>query len=123
MVPGISPGLAAGYDAHWADPLAGLQFESRTYALLCQKTAALALSLCQGRCMWLLEGGYHVPSLTASVLDSLAAITEAGAASGAGTHVGTAAARAGGQAVHLREEPLHKVDALLDQVVKLHDLS
>lgn len=73
--------------------------------------------------MWLLEGGYHVPSLTAAVLDSLAAITEAGSSSGTGTRAGVAAAGAVGQAAHLREEPLHKVDALLDEVVQLHGLS
>jgi hypothetical protein len=72
--------------------------------------------------MWLLEGGYHVPSLTAAVLDSLSAITEAGAVAGAGACEETDTAAAGDRQPHLREEPLHKVAAVLDQVVKLHGL-
>lgn len=100
-----------GYDAHWADPLAGLQFEARTYHMLCQQTAALAVELCQGRCMWIMEGGYHVQSLSEAVATSLSAILT------------KPRSRSAGQTeVKLREEPLTKVQALLDQVVQSHAL-
>lgn len=104
--------MCTGYDSHWADPLAGLQFESRTYAYLCQSTAALAQELCGGRCMWILEGGYDIPSLTDAVMSSLHAL------------LGTAhASRLPETACeYLREEPLHKVEDVLRKVTKLHGL-
>lgn len=60
---------AAGYDAHWADPLAGLQLRTATYHWLCGALAALAggMESCGGRVVLVLEGGYHRDSLQASV--------------------------------------------------------
>ena len=37
--------VSAGYDAHWRDPLAGLQMRSSTYYRLAHKIKALADSL------------------------------------------------------------------------------
>lgn len=108
--------VTAGYDAHWADPLAGLQFEARTYAMLCQRTAALASELCCGRCIWVLEGGYDLPSLSDSVNSSISAIMQVD-----GGDEGLAMAAAAG-AAHLRPEPIGKVDQVLQQVVQLHGL-
>lgn len=99
---------SAGYDAHVQDPLAGLQFEARTYHMLCQRTAALAKELCQGRCVWILEGGYHLASLADSVASSLCAILDEPWQQE--------------QPQLLREEPLAKVEALLDQVTRTHGL-
>lgn len=99
--------MCAGYDAHWADPLAGLQFEARTYSMLCQQTAALAEELCQGRCVWIMEGGYHLQSLPESVASSLSAIR---------------GAEQQQRQQQLREEPLAKVEKLLEQVTRLHEL-
>eukprot|EP00878_Enallax_costatus_P030722 GHUV01033501.1.p1 GENE.GHUV01033501.1~~GHUV01033501.1.p1 ORF type:complete len:308 (+),score=59.95 GHUV01033501.1:553-1476(+) len=70
--------VSAGYDAHWHDPLAGLQFQSRTYHMLCQSLVQLSQELCKGRCMFILEGGYDKISLAESVCDSFNGIIGAG---------------------------------------------
>lgn len=101
---------SAGYDAHWADPLAGLQFEPQTYSMLCERTARLAEELCQGRCLWILEGGYDIPSLCESVVSSLSAVLTGD--EGSCQHAQPP----------LRPEPRVKVDAALEQVVWLHGL-
>lgn len=64
-------GINIGYDAHFLDPLASLQYSSATYHVLCSKIRKLAEELCQGRVMFLLEGGYHLKALGESVVDSM----------------------------------------------------
>lgn len=73
-------GLVAGFDAHRADPLGHLAWESDTYACLARRVAALADELCQGRCLFTLEGGYHVLSLAESVQLLAQALTDGGEA-------------------------------------------
>lgn len=99
----------AGYDAHWSDPLAGLQFESRTYHMLCQQTSQLARELCHCRCLWILEGGYHIPSLSEAVANSFRGIL-------------SEASLDPGQQQLLREEPMHKVLDVLRKVKDIHAL-
>ena len=73
----FKPGLilvSAGYDAHWADPLASLQVTERGFACLVGILKALALECCQGRLVLSLEGGYDLEALTSSVLASLAVL-------------------------------------------------
>ena len=41
--------VSAGYDAHWRDPLAGLQMRSSTYHRLSQRLTSLSQELC-GEC-------------------------------------------------------------------------
>jgi acetoin utilization deacetylase AcuC-like enzyme len=101
---------AAGYDAHYLDPLAGLQYEGRTYHLLCTTISHLAQELCGGRAVLVLEGGYHVPSLVSSVIDSFAGLT------------GQSCSGDGQRAVGLQEEPLDKVGRLITELQKLHGL-
>jgi hypothetical protein len=86
----------AGYDSHFMDPLAGLQLESRTYHMLCGGLVSLAQELCDGRCMFILEGGYHQQSLAEAVVDSFAGI------------LGLPVLSSGSNTV-LPEEPLAKV--------------
>ena len=62
--------VSAGYDAHFLDPLASLQFASSTYHVLCQNLRQLADRLCHGRLVLLLEGGYRLQALGDSVTDS-----------------------------------------------------
>eukprot|EP00210_Caulerpa_lentillifera_P002036 g1951.t1 len=62
--------ISAGYDTHFLDPLASLQYSSTTYHNLCSKIRRLAQELCQGRVVFLLEGGYHLKALGESVVDS-----------------------------------------------------
>ena len=62
--------VSAGYDAHWADPLAGMQLSIPGYAALARRLKALADELCAGRIVFTLEGGYHLQVLAYAVLDT-----------------------------------------------------
>eukprot|EP01018_Ginkgo_biloba_P018894 Gb_18915 [translate_table: standard] len=65
--------VSAGYDAHVLDPLAGLQFTTGTYYKLASYIKQLAHDLCGGRCVFFLEGGYDLRSLSYSVADTFRA--------------------------------------------------
>ncbi|KAG2716206.1 hypothetical protein I3760_03G113100 [Carya illinoinensis] len=65
--------VSAGYDGHVLDPLASLQFTTGTYYMLASKIKLLAKDLCGGRCVFFLEGGYNLKSLSYSVADSFRA--------------------------------------------------
>ena len=52
--------VSAGYDAHWRDPLAGLQMRTATFHRLAAQLHGLAGRLCGGRLVLLLEGGYDL---------------------------------------------------------------
>ncbi|EYU23736.1 hypothetical protein ABFS82_08G090200 [Erythranthe guttata] len=65
--------VSAGYDAHVLDPLANLQFTTGTYYMLASNIQQLATELCGGRCVFFLEGGYNLTSLSNSVADSFRA--------------------------------------------------
>jgi acetoin utilization deacetylase AcuC-like enzyme len=69
--------VSAGYDAHEADPLAQLRLSTDTYAQVAARLASMAGELCDGRMVWLLEGGYDLDSLGASVAASLVALEAA----------------------------------------------
>jgi acetoin utilization deacetylase AcuC-like enzyme len=66
--------VSAGFDAHWADPLASLALSTTGYFKLVQSLAGLAADLCGGRICLVLEGGYDGPALAASVLASFHAL-------------------------------------------------
>lgn len=61
------------YDGHVLDPLASLQFTTGTYYMLASNIKQLARELCGGRCVFFLEGGYNLSSLSYSVADSFRA--------------------------------------------------
>lgn len=65
--------VSAGYDGHVLDPLANLQFTTGTYYMLSSNIKQLAKDLCGGRCVFFLEGGYNLDSLSNSVADSFRA--------------------------------------------------
>ncbi|XP_011031171.1 PREDICTED: histone deacetylase 14 isoform X2 [Populus euphratica] len=65
--------VSAGYDAHVLDPLGSLQFTTGTYYTLASNIKELAKDLCGGRCVFFLEGGYNLDSLSYSVTDSFRA--------------------------------------------------
>lgn len=65
--------VSAGYDGHVLDPLASLQFTTGTYYMLASSIKKLAEDLCGGRCVFFLEGGYNLTSLSNSVADSFRA--------------------------------------------------
>lgn len=78
LVPICHACLGPGFDAHRADPLGHLAWESATYGHLARRVAALSAELCQGRCLFTLEGGYHVPSLAESVQQLAQALVDGG---------------------------------------------
>ncbi|XP_062148521.1 histone deacetylase 14, chloroplastic isoform X2 [Alnus glutinosa] len=65
--------VSAGYDGHVLDPLASLQFTTGTYYMLASNIKQLAKDVCGGRCVFFLEGGYNLESLSYSVADSFRA--------------------------------------------------
>jgi acetoin utilization deacetylase AcuC-like enzyme len=50
--------ISAGYDAHWRDPLAGLTLSLGGYRSIAKFLKALAVQHCEGRAVYVLEGGY-----------------------------------------------------------------
>jgi len=59
--------ISAGFDAHRDDPLAGLQFTEHGYAKATELLRHLSERFCPGRIVSVLEGGYHLRALSASV--------------------------------------------------------
>ncbi|RDX62330.1 Histone deacetylase 14, partial [Mucuna pruriens] len=66
--------VSAGYDGHVLDPLANLQYTTGTYYMLASSIKQLAKDLCGGRCVFFLEGGYNLKSLSYSVADTFRAL-------------------------------------------------
>eukprot|EP00268_Persea_americana_P030105 TRINITY_DN29159_c1_g1_i1.p1 TRINITY_DN29159_c1_g1~~TRINITY_DN29159_c1_g1_i1.p1 ORF type:complete len:431 (-),score=92.91 TRINITY_DN29159_c1_g1_i1:267-1559(-) len=103
--------VSAGYDAHVLDPLAGLQFSTGTYYMLASNIKQLARELCHGRCVFFLEGGYNLQSLSYSVADTFRALI--GEPSSASQFDDPAI---------LYEEPLTKVKQAIQRVKHIHSL-
>jgi acetoin utilization deacetylase AcuC-like enzyme len=59
--------VSAGFDAHWLDPLAGLQLSLAGYGRLARVLDDLARRHCDGRLVFVLEGGYHLAALAGGV--------------------------------------------------------
>ncbi|RYR66196.1 hypothetical protein Ahy_A03g012168 isoform A [Arachis hypogaea] len=66
--------VSAGYDGHVLDPLANLQYTTGTYYTLASNIKQLSKELCGGRCVFFLEGGYNLKSLSYSVADTFRAL-------------------------------------------------
>ncbi|KAL3146501.1 hypothetical protein ABBQ32_000754 [Trebouxia sp. C0010 RCD-2024] len=101
--------VSAGFDAHWRDPLAGLQFRTSTFHYLAAQVKQLANVVSGGQCVFLLEGGYDLKALGDAVVDSFLGIL--------------------GEASHdkfspdlLRDEPTDKVKAILAEATRIHQL-
>lgn len=56
--------VSVGFDAHWSDPLANMKLSLRGYDLLARGLLAEARQLCQGRIVFVLEGGYNLQALS-----------------------------------------------------------
>jgi acetoin utilization deacetylase AcuC-like enzyme len=63
--------VSAGFDAHRDDPLAELRLDDETYASIAERVRTLADAHCEGRSLWLLEGGYDLRAIAASVAGCL----------------------------------------------------
>ncbi|NIS79385.1 MAG: histone deacetylase [Anaerolineales bacterium] len=60
--------ISAGFDAHWSDPLAGLQLSTHGYFTLGRALKEIADAHCGGRMISMLEGGYDPQALNDNVL-------------------------------------------------------
>jgi len=70
--------VSAGFDAHRADPLAGLMWTEADYRWLTHAICDLADECCAGRVVSTLEGGYDLTALAASVAAHVAVLMERG---------------------------------------------
>jgi acetoin utilization deacetylase AcuC-like enzyme len=59
--------VSAGFDAHKADPLAQLRLETADFGWITARLMEIAARHCQGRLVSVLEGGYDLDALAASV--------------------------------------------------------
>jgi acetoin utilization deacetylase AcuC-like enzyme len=59
--------VSAGFDAHWDDPLASIGLSLTGYHWLCRNLADLAAEICEGRIVFVLEGGYNLEVLAPGV--------------------------------------------------------
>jgi acetoin utilization deacetylase AcuC-like enzyme len=71
--------VSAGFDAHRADPLANLELEAEDFAWVTAALAGLAGAHAGGRLVSVLEGGYDLDALAASVAAHVAVLMEQGA--------------------------------------------
>jgi acetoin utilization deacetylase AcuC-like enzyme len=68
--------VSAGFDAHWRDPMAGLQLSIRGFHRLAARLVSLAKEHCEGRIVCVLEGGYDPEVLASGVRAVVCALAE-----------------------------------------------
>ena len=66
--------LSAGFDAHRRDPLGGMNVTEGAYGELTRRIVECADRWCDGRVLSLLEGGYDLEGLAASVSEHVTAL-------------------------------------------------
>jgi acetoin utilization deacetylase AcuC-like enzyme len=66
--------VSAGYDAHWADPLASAGLSLTGYAHIARTLVQMADEHCRGRILFILEGGYFLDALAGGTLNTLYAL-------------------------------------------------
>ena len=66
--------LSSGFDAHRRDPLGGMNVTERAYGELTQRVVEAAERVSRGRVLSLLEGGYDLEGLAASVSEHVLAL-------------------------------------------------
>lgn len=69
--------VSAGFDGHRDDPLASMQLTGQGFADMTAELTSLAAAHCGGRLVSVLEGGYDLEALAASVSAHLAALLAA----------------------------------------------
>jgi len=74
--------VSAGFDAHRADPLAQMALETDDFAWITERLCDVADASCGGRVVSVLEGGYDLDALAASVAAHVGVLMDRG---GAGT--------------------------------------
>ncbi|MCC5961219.1 MAG: histone deacetylase family protein [Rhodobacteraceae bacterium] len=68
--------ISAGFDAHRDDPLAQLELSEQDFAWVTGALCDIAARHCDGRVVSVLEGGYDLPALSASVAAHVAVLME-----------------------------------------------
>ncbi len=63
--------ISAGFDAHNADPLGGMSMSAAGYGELTRIVMEIAEQCCGGRIVSVLEGGYNLEALAASVAEHI----------------------------------------------------
>jgi acetoin utilization deacetylase AcuC-like enzyme len=71
--------ISAGFDAHFADPLANMNLSENDFAWITQRACDIADAHCQGRIVSTLEGGYDLDALAASTAAHVRVLMERGA--------------------------------------------
>jgi len=69
--------ISAGFDAHGADPLGGLNLREEDFAWVTAEIAAVARDKAGGRLISMLEGGYDLSALAASATSHVKALMQA----------------------------------------------
>ncbi|MFZ4814033.1 MAG: histone deacetylase [Phototrophicaceae bacterium] len=59
--------VSAGFDAHWGDPLAGMNLTLAGYTHLTRELIRMAQTLCEGKIVFVMEGGYNLEAIGAGV--------------------------------------------------------
>jgi len=67
--------VSAGFDGHADDPLGGMDITRGGYARISHEIVRLAETVCSGRVVFALEGGYDVVALERSIVSTLASMT------------------------------------------------
>src|SRR5436190_17371283 len=68
--------LSSGFDAHRRDPLGGMRVTEQAYGEITRRVLECADRWCDGRVLSLLEGGYDMEGLAASVAEHVSALHE-----------------------------------------------
>lgn len=68
--------VSAGFDAHKDDPMEVLKLETETYAWMTHKLLEIAKASANGRLVSVLEGGYNIEALAASVVAHVGALSK-----------------------------------------------
>jgi acetoin utilization deacetylase AcuC-like enzyme len=59
--------VSAGYDGHWADEMSNMRLTLDGYYYITRVIKKLAEDVCQGKCVYCLEGGYNMQVLTNAI--------------------------------------------------------
>ena len=70
--------ISAGFDAHEDDPLGGLGWTTQDFGWLTGRLCDVAAMACGGRVVSVLEGGYDLAALAASVAAHVGMLEERG---------------------------------------------
>jgi acetoin utilization deacetylase AcuC-like enzyme len=99
--------VSAGFDAHIADPLADMAVSTLGYRGIALRIAEAAAQVCDGRTVYVLEGGYRLEALARSVEQCVRVLL----------------GERPGDVVKSKPDPRPDVARLLDAAVTLHRLA